>query len=111
MFNWLKELVKKWQRKSELGQAREIKSLNELPDRLGSYFYIVVNEGHLKWLVFSCPCGCGDKIEVNLMKSIYPVWRLTRSNKGVTLMPSLWRGYGTCGSHFWIRDNKIVWVN
>src|SRR5438876_618826 len=30
--------------------------------------------GKPKWLRFRCPCGCGDVIALNLMKSHFPHW-------------------------------------
>jgi hypothetical protein len=62
-----------------------------------------------KWLRFKCPCGCGDVIALNLMVSHYPRWSVEIHKDGtLTAMPSV--DAKTCGSHFWIRRNKVDWV-
>ena len=62
-----------------------------------------------KWLRFQCPCGCGEIIALNLMESHYPRWTVrTESLSSITVTPSI--DSSTCGSHFWITANKIIWV-
>jgi hypothetical protein len=62
-----------------------------------------------KWLRFECPCACGDVIALNLMASHYPRWSVEIHKDGtVSVMPSV--DAKTCGSHFWIRHNKVRWV-
>jgi hypothetical protein len=62
-----------------------------------------------KWLRFSCPCRCGAVIALNLMKSHSPCWTVEVHADGtLTLHPSV--DATTCGSHFWIRRNRIHWV-
>ena len=62
-----------------------------------------------KWLRFTCPCGCGDEIVLNLMQAHYPKWTIRlHSDQTVTLHPSV---HATkCGSHFWLRRNRVHWV-
>ena len=56
-----------------------------------------------------CPCGCGDIIQLSLVRDVSPSWRLqTRRNGEVTLLPSVWRTVG-CKSHFIIYRSRIVW--
>jgi hypothetical protein len=62
-----------------------------------------------KWLRLNCPCGCGDVIALNLMTSHRPHWSVQLHDNGtLTVMPSV--DSKNCGSHFWIRRNKIDWV-
>jgi len=63
------------------------------------------------WSVgFTCPCGCGDAIELLLLPSIAPHWTLVLDQlKRPTLAPSIWRTTG-CRSHFWVRSGRIIWV-
>jgi hypothetical protein len=57
-----------------------------------------------------CPCGCGETIQLNLLKDVRPCWNIQKTPKGaVTIFPSIWRQNG-CGSHFFVRDGKIVWA-
>ncbi|PRE47469.1 hypothetical protein C6P97_06860 [Burkholderia multivorans] len=58
---------------------------------------------------FLCPCHCGRKIEVLLIKEAKPRWDLTiDSHRRPTLHPSIHLNDG-CRSHFWIRAGRIVW--
>jgi hypothetical protein len=86
-----------------------VESRGDLPERLGSSIYIVGGDKP-KWAVLECPCRCGEQIDVNLMVARRPSWQLTVKGNTVTLNPSLWMPDHKCGSHFWIRDNKIPWV-
>jgi hypothetical protein len=63
-----------------------------------------------KWATLQCPCGCGDTIDVNLMKTRHPVWQLSITNGKATFHPSLWVPKEKCGAHFWIKNGKIIWV-
>jgi hypothetical protein len=56
-----------------------------------------------------CPCGCGQRLELMLLKQVKPRWDLTIDRKGrPTLCPSVWLRTG-CRSHFWVRAGKIIW--
>lgn len=58
---------------------------------------------------FLCPCGCGDVLEVALIKGARQRWSLSVDGKGrPTLHPSIWRATG-CRSHFWVRKGRIHW--
>lgn len=87
----------------------QVDSMRSVPDQLNSNWYIVGTPTP-KWLILECPCGCGDRIDVNLMRSQYPYWVLSIENGLISLNPSLWRSKNTCGSHFWIREGQIAWA-
>jgi hypothetical protein len=64
---------------------------------------ILVERGRPRWLIISCPCGCGDEVPLNLDQRVGPAWRIYVDGKrGVSLFPSVWRESG-CQSHF------VVW--
>jgi hypothetical protein len=42
---------------------------------------------------------CGERLNVNLMRLADPHWYL-----------SMKRGKASCGSHFWMTDNKVFWL-
>lgn len=69
---------------------------------------VVVERGLLRWVVFQCPCGCGELVTINLDKRVGPSWRLTRKKDSVSLNPSVWRESG-CRSHFILWNNR-VWM-
>lgn len=62
-----------------------------------------------KWLRFDCPCRCGEVLSLNLMGSYYPKWTVKANDDGtLDVSPSV--DARACGSHFWIRGNRIDWV-
>jgi hypothetical protein len=86
--------------------------MHDVPDRLGWVLYIVGQHGSSpKWAILECPCRCGERIYVTLMKSRDPHWELPLSGEDLTLWPSLWVSQCGCGSHFWVKRSIIEWVN
>lgn len=65
---------------------------------------VIVDRQGPRWLILSCPCGCGAEVPVNLDRRAGPAWRIYESPKGTSLYPSVWRDTD-CESHF------IIWRN
>lgn len=63
---------------------------------------VLVERGIPRWLVMSCPCGCGEQIPINLDPRSGPAWEHYGKVDRLTVFPSVWRDTG-CKSHF------IVW--
>ncbi len=54
-----------------------------------------------------CACGCGSKV----VTPIRPAkWKLTFDGDTVSLYPSIGNWQKACRSHYWIRNNKIIWA-
>jgi hypothetical protein len=69
---------------------------------------VIVDRQGPRWLVLSCPCGCGAEVPVNLDRRAGPAWRIYESSKGTSIYPSIWRDTD-CKSHFIIwRDNILL---
>lgn len=100
---------RKIRRRRRLKSVIRIESRDDLPRKLGAAIYIVGGEIP-KWAVLECPCRCGERIDVNLMHARRPAWQLVTQYGKVTLQPSLWVPSEKCGSHFWVRENRIIWV-
>lgn len=83
--------------------------MSDVPKQPGATIFVVGTENN-KWVVLECPCGCRDRIDVNLMATRSPYWRLTLKDGKATLYPSLWRPDTSCGSHFWIRNSSVKWI-
>jgi hypothetical protein len=49
-------------------------------------------------------------ITINLDERTDKAWRLYRSERGLTLFPSVWRTTG-CRSHFIVWDDTIFWMD
>ena len=61
---------------------------------------LIAEGAKLKWLVFHCPCGCGDLLRISLSRAIRPAWRIRFGRNGeISLYPSIDRSSG-CRSHF-----------
>src|SRR5271168_5126321 len=62
------------------------------------------------WVVLQCPCRCGERLNVNLMRTARPHWTLSLTRGKASLSPSLWVSTNKCGSHFWLVDNGVIWA-
>ena len=55
-----------------------------------------------------CCCGCGEKV----ITPISPKgWTLTFNGEVISLYPSIGNWNFGCQSHYWIKDNGIVWID
>lgn len=76
------------------------KEADEIKD---GYLYICLR---YNMIVHRCPCGCNGLSEIGLN-------RRTRTfiydGVGVTLEPSVGARALPCRSHYWIRDNQVLW--
>jgi hypothetical protein len=107
--NVLRALWANITQRSNTLRVQIIPSMRELPLALGNRLYIVGKSGRYKWAIFSCPCGCGGQIDVCLMPSAMPRWDLSLRNGRASLSPSIWVSQERCGSHFWVRQNRVIW--
>lgn len=58
--------------------------------------------------IHKCCCGCGQEVVTPLdLKG----WRLTQKKKTVSLLPSIGNWKYECQSHYFIKHNKIVWLD
>jgi len=90
--------------------AFRLARVDEIPDILEDNRLYVAGEGPNVWAAaMLCPCGCGDRIELNLLQQVRPRWQVFEHPIGfVTLKPSVWRRKG-CKSHFIVREGRIIW--
>lgn len=69
---------------------------------------VLIERGRPRWLLISCPCGCGEEFPINLDSRSGPAWRLYKNQRtGLSLFPSVWRDSG-CFSHYVIWRNQIL---
>ena len=85
---------------------------DSLPKRLPRRNLVLAREDKEDWCVgMRCPCGCGDTIELLVIKEAKPRWDIAVNAKGQpTLSPSVWRKTG-CRSHFWLRRGRVEWCD
>lgn len=53
-----------------------------------------------------CACGCGEKIRTPLRDT---EWRVTETERGPTLRPSVGNWQRACKSHYLITAGEVVW--
>lgn len=88
-----------------------IQRVDEEPETLEKGIVYELGETRHEWaVVFVCPCGCDQRIALNLLhRSDRDIWTVQSDIRGrVTLHPSVWRQVG-CRSHFIMRSGKINW--
>jgi Family of unknown function (DUF6527) len=53
-----------------------------------------------------CSCGCGNDVITRLSPAD---WRLSYDGRSVSLHPSIGNWDFPCQSHYWIRNDDVVW--
>lgn len=87
-------------------QVDDLPELHEIKERI---IYIVGENGYHWVAAFKCPCGCGDLIQLNLLKEAIPFWNiLFQEEELITIYPSIERKIG-CKSHFNLTKGQITW--
>ena len=77
---------------------------------IANTLYVVAAQSMPKWMMFRCPCGCGEVITLSLQHIHNPRWNLEVDRNGrASLYPSVWRTTGCC-SHFWLKDGRVFWA-
>jgi hypothetical protein len=91
--------------------ATKIVEGNPLQDSISNQTVTIVGyKDFRKRAVMKCPCGCGDTLNLSLMRNTEPHWHLKIDNLGrLTLSPSVWKTDG-CRSHFYLIKSNVVWV-
>ena len=100
-------LKHRFQRKQQLVRSVRV---DEFPENLELARVYLAGEGEHLWAAaMICPCGCGEVIELNLLKQVRPCWSIKEHSDGlISLRPSVWRQKG-CRSHFVVRHGRIDW--
>lgn len=56
--------------------------------------------------VHLCCCGCGEKVVTPLSSA---EWQIELAQGRATLYPSIGNWSMACQSHYWIRENQVIW--
>ena len=111
IFGRIRRWWKRLRQRRRYGNVAVVDSMTTVPQRLGGVIYIIRRGGVDRRVAFECPCRCGRKIDLNLIPSQQqPSWLVTMDGDNVTLHPSVWLKSGQCRSHFFIRNNRVIWV-
>ena len=88
-------------------------TVSRLEPRFGEFLPEDIEEGvlyvsmHYAIAEHRCCCGCGEKVVTPLSPTD---WSLTFDGKAVSLRPSIGNWNFPCQSHYWIRENEVVWA-
>lgn len=55
-----------------------------------------------------CACGCGQKVVTPISPRD---WKLTFDGESISLHPSIGNLQFPCRSHYFIRENKVIWAD
>lgn len=81
------------------------KFVNEIPESLvEGILYISLP---YQTAAHACCCGCKTRVDTPLIPT---GWNLIQKERSVSLEPSIGNTYFSCLSHYWIRDNQVVWA-
>lgn len=76
-----------------------------IPDRLEKGTLYICERYHTA--IHLCCCGCGEEVVTPLS----PVeWSVHMSRGKISLHPSIGNWSFECRSHYWIRNNQVVWA-
>ncbi|WP_193315818.1 DUF6527 family protein [Poseidonibacter ostreae] len=57
--------------------------------------------------IHKCCCGCNEEVVTPLTPSD---WSLTFNGESISLNPSIGNWSFKCRSHYWIKNNKVIWA-
>jgi hypothetical protein len=57
-------------------------------------------------VIHNCCCGCGNRIVTPLSPA---EWKLIFDGRTISLEPSIGNWRYPCRSHYWIRNNRVIW--
>jgi len=84
----------------------KISFVSKMPDVL-EYGILYISLEY-KVAMHKCPCGCGK--EVITPFDSYKGWSIINNNGLITLEPSILNMIFECKSHYYIKNNKVVWL-
>ena len=90
--------------KTETFTVKEVKHTPKFSEFKPGVIYV---SSEFETVSFLCPCGCGGESNIPVDSK---GWGIVFNAPGVlTLTPSILK-MGGCKSHYFIRDNKVVWA-
>jgi hypothetical protein len=112
MLNGLQHFIRRWFGRlfgrPVLYRSRHV---GDAPDVLEPGIVYIVGADDCDWsALMQCPGRCGKMLEMNLLPTATPVWKITEHKDGTaSLHPSIWLKTG-CRCHFVLRQGNIRWV-
>lgn len=74
------------------------------PKLIDGVVYISIEH---RTVVHNCCSGCGERV----VNGLGPAeWKITFDGETISLDPSIGNGALACNSHYWIRNNRVMWA-
>lgn len=87
------------------GDELEIRFVEFIPDSIEiNTLYVSMNYATV---VHRCCCGCGCEVVTPLSPKD---WKITFDGVQISLYPSIGNWGFSCQSHYWIRENRVLWA-
>ena len=84
----------------------ELQIVHRVPEELQPGLLYVCFD--CKVVAHLCACGCGEKVVLPIDPQF---WSVRYDGETVTMSPSIGNYQYPCKSHYWIRENKVVWID
>jgi hypothetical protein len=81
------------------------KFIELIPDKLEDGIIYISNR--YSTAVHKCCCGCQEEVVTPLSPTD---WKLIFNGKSISLYPSIGNWSFNCKSHYWIRNNRVIWA-
>ena len=82
------------------------KFVEEIPEEIEEgYLYLCLP---FNAVIHKCACGCGEIVSTPLDKKYG--WVMQYDGETVSLSPSIGNGFYKCQSHYFIKENRILWL-
>ncbi len=97
---------------SRLRKRYRIVDMDDYPETVDDReIYVVGDLKNPQYAIFSCPCGCGQIIDLNANPESRPSWTIRWHVTGtISFSPSINRKVG-CRSHFYLKNSKVIWCH
>ena len=83
----------------------EMQVVHRVPEELRQGILYVCFDCNV--VVHLCACGCGEKVVLPIATDF---WSVRYDGETVSLAPSIGNYQFPCKSHYWIKENKVIWV-
>lgn len=83
----------------------EHKFVSRIPETLESGILYICLECNV--IVHLCACGCGEKVVILIAPEH---WHISYDGEGVSVYPSIGNSYFACRSHYFIKNDKVLWL-
>lgn len=84
----------------------ELRIVSRIPENLTPGLLYVCFDCNV--VAHLCACGCGEKVILPIDPDF---WSVAYDGETVSLRPSIGNYQFRCRSHYWIKNNQVIWVD